>query len=189
MKLLKIAGLSTVAALMAAPALAHPGHDLTTGFSAGLAHPFLGADHLLAMVAVGLWATQYAGRKGLVLPFGFVGGMLAGAALGFAGTGLPGAESLIALSLVLFGGALALKARLPVVTAAGLTFVAGLFHGHAHAVEADGSALAYVGGFVLATALLHAAGGLAGWRLAGVRHAVPLAGGAVALAGIAMLAG
>lgn len=189
MKFLKIAGLSTVAALMASPAFAHPGHDVTAGFSAGFAHPFLGADHLLAMVAVGLWAAQYGGRKGLALPMGFVGGMLAGAVLGFSGTGLPGAESLIALSLVLFGGALALKARLSLLLAGGLTFAAGLFHGHAHAVEADGSALAYVGGFVLATAVLHAAGGLAGWRLAAVRHAVPLAGGAVALAGIAMLAG
>lgn len=186
MKLLKLAGLSMAAALMASPAFAHPGHDLTDGFSAGFAHPFLGADHLLAMITVGLLAPRYGGRQGLMLPLGFVGGMLAGALLGFTGTGLPGAESLIALSLVLFGGALALRVNLPLQAASGVTFAAGLFHGHAHAVEANGSALTYVGGFVLATVLLHAMGGLAGWRF---RHAMPLAGGAVALAGIAMLAG
>ncbi|SON53960.1 HupE / UreJ protein [Hartmannibacter diazotrophicus] len=189
MKSLKTLGLAGAALLIASPALAHPGHGATSGFAAGIVHPFLGTDHLLAMVTVGLWAAHYGTRKGLALPFGFVGGMLAGATTGFFGVGLPGAESVIALSLVLLGAALALKTRLPVMAAAGLTFAAGLFHGHAHAVEASGSALAYVAGFVVATSLLHAAGGLAGWRLAALRLAAPLAGGAVALAGLAMLAG
>ncbi|WP_095205086.1 HupE/UreJ family protein [Mesorhizobium carmichaelinearum] len=189
MKSLKTLWLAGTALLIASPALAHPGHGATSGFSAGFAHPFLGADHLLAMVTVGIWAAHYGDRKSLALPIGFVGGMLFGAATGYLGFGLPGAESLIALSLVVLGAALALSTRLPLTVAAGLTVTAGLVHGHAHAVEASGSAFAYVAGFVIATSLLHAAGGLAGRRFAVLRLAAPLAGGVVAFAGLTMLAG
>jgi len=178
--------------LMAAPALAHPGHPEGEGVMAtvidGLIHPLTGVDHLLAMVAVGFWAAQYTGRKGLWLPAGFVSGMLGGAVLGFAGMVLPASEMVIAFSLCAIGAALLMRDRLPVAAAAGLCGVAGLFHGYAHAQEAGGSALPFVAGFATTTLLLHVFGGLAGLGLNRLRYAVPIVGGVVTTAGLILLA-
>jgi urease accessory protein len=191
--------LLTVAAVLAlatAPALAHTGvgaaHDLTHGFL----HPLGGLDHVLAMVAVGLYAAQLGGRFLWLLPVAFIGAMIAGGALGNAGVPVPMVEQGIGVSVVAMGLAIAFGVRLPAVAATTLVGVFALVHGHAHGSEgADLAAfLPYATGFVAATALLHAAGIVAGVALdrLGTLPANALrraAGAAGALAGVAILAG
>jgi len=183
----------------AVPAFAHPGHDAATvgaSFFAGLAHPFTGADHLLAMTAVGVWSALAARSPSdtLRLPLTFVTLMLAGAALGLAGFGLPAVEPMIAASLLVIGLLVALKARLP--QWAGMAVVGGfaVFHGYAHGAELPATAaalpgvLAYIGGFALATLSLHVAGIVAGTAVrerAGWLARV--AGAGVALYGVGLL--
>jgi len=185
----------TLAALvLAAPAWAHTGLEPHVhGFAAGFAHPLGGADHLLAMVAVGLWAGLVGGRAAWAWPLAFVAMMTVAAAAGAAGIALPLTEIGIALSVVVLGAAVALGLRAPVGVGAALCAAFAIFHGHAHGAEmpADAAGLAYGAGFVVATALLHAAGlalvfGLA--RLA-PRLAVRAAGAAVAAGGVALLVG
>lgn len=186
------------AALIAGPALAHTGVDSGAGFVTGFAHPFGGLDHLLAMLAVGLWAVQYAVRAQTklalwLLPAAFVLPMALGFALGFAGIALPGVETGIALSVLILGLAVAAAARPPLVAAITVTALFALFHGHAHGSELPHAemAVSYAGGMLLATALLHGLG-LAGATLA-QRIRLPVltraAGAAVALAGIVILVG
>lgn len=180
-------------ALVLAPALAnaHPGHDATT-FSSGIAHPLNGFDHLLAMVAVGIWAVQQGGRALWAIPGAFVGSMVLGGALGMSGMPVPFIEQGILASIFVLGVLIAAAARFSVAQSAALVGLFALFHGFAHGAEApaSGSGFAYVGGFALATALLHLCGiggGLAirelaqsAWiRVAGV--AVIAAGAFVAL--------
>ncbi|ATE61442.1 HupE/UreJ family protein [Thauera sinica] len=180
------------AALAAASgtALAHPGHE-TASFFSGFSHPFGGLDHLLAMLAVGLYAAQRQGAARLALPAGFVLAMLAGAGLGAMGVALPAVESGIALSVLVFGLLIALAARLPL--AAGLPLVAAfaLFHGYAHHAEIGGAALAsYAAGFALATAALHACGYLlARWmpETAAAQRLKRAAGAAIAGVGAVLL--
>lgn len=153
-----------LAALLLLPvsAYAHPGHG---GFVAGVLHPLSGLDHLAAMIAVGLLAARLAGSGRWVLPAGFVLAALLGALLGFGGLALPALEPLIAISVVVLGGLLALRGeavRLPWLLA--LVMPWGLLHGNAHALEASGSPHLLVAGFLLSTALLHAVGWLAGTR-------------------------
>lgn len=183
----------------ATAALAHPGHDAATvGASlwAGLAHPFTGADHLLAMAAVGVWSALVARSAAdtLRLPLVFVALMLAGAALGLAGMALPAVEPMIAVSLLVVGLMLALRTRLPAW--AGTLLVGGfaVFHGYAHGAELPATAaalpavLAYVGGFAVATMALHLLGIGAGTLLR--RHAgwlARVAGAGVALYGAGLL--
>lgn len=187
--------------LAAAPALAHPGHPgdfHDAGFATGFAHPFGGLDHLLAMLAVGLWAIQQAmtgERRALwLLPAAFVLPMAAGFVLGFSGVALPGVETGIALSVLVLGLVVAFAVKPPLPAAMAVTALFALFHGHAHGTEMPGmadAALVYGTGMVLATALLHAIG-LVAARLA-QQLALPVltrvAGGAVALAGVVILVG
>ncbi|MBX3454925.1 HupE/UreJ family protein [Ferrovibrio sp.] len=169
-----LAAIISVAAMLAAPAFAHvdgvPGHDhglMGNPFMSGLGHPFGGLDHLLAMLAVGIWAMQQGGRALFAVPGAFVIGMAAGFALGQAGFALPLVETGIALSVLAFGLALALALRPPLSLAVAATLVFALFHGHAHGAEmpAEASALLYAGGMLIGTALLHGLG-LALGRLA-----------------------
>lgn len=184
--------------LAAGAAFAHPGHPggepAALGFAGGFTHPFGGLDHLLAMVAVGLWAIQHGSRRALwLLPLSFVLPMAGGFLLALAGIALPGVEAGIALSVLILGLLVAFAVRPPLAAAMAVTAVFALLHGHAHGTEmGDAShALLYAGGMVLATALLHAAG-LAAARLA-QQVALPAltraAGAAVALAGIVILVG
>jgi len=181
------------AALLLAPALAfaHPGHG-DNGLMAGLGHPVGGLDHLLAMLAVGLWAAQQQGTARWALPCTFVGTMLLGGVLGFAGLELPALESGIAASVLALGLAVALAVRPPLVLAVIATGVFALFHGVAHGLELPemSSPVAYAVGFVVATAALHAVG-YAVVRFLPVAAAplVRVAGGASALAGAWLLAG
>lgn len=153
--------------LTATAARAHAGHGIE-GFGAGLAHPFMGWDHLLAMVTVGVWSAAVLppGRR-LAAPALFVAMLLAGALVALAGAVLPLVELVIAMSVVLLGAMLLLGRRIPV--APGLTLVAlvAAVHGHAHGSEmAHGDSFAlYATGFMLGSALLHAAGLAAGFAL------------------------
>lgn len=159
-----------------AAAWAHPGHD--GGWLTGLAHPFLGWDHVLVLLAVGLLAGRLAGRAALVPPLVFVTANLAGGLLGYfvPGVGSGVAEALILLSLVtvvpaLFSGPALFSRSIPGLRAAfvALLAIAGLAHGHAHVTESGGATPAYFAGFLLATGLLHAAGWVAGRRHAAWR--------------------
>lgn len=185
--------LLTAAVLLLSPALAfaHPGHG-DNGLLAGISHPLGGLDHLLAMLAVGLWAAQQQGAARWVLPCTFVGTMLIGGLLGFEGLNLPALESGIAASVLALGLAVALAVRPPLGLAMAATALFALFHGVAHGLELPdmSSPWTYAMGFVAATALLHAAG----YAVVRVlpRAAAPLvrvAGAASAAAGAWLLAG
>ncbi|PWE30375.1 urease accessory protein UreJ [Pararhodobacter marinus] len=189
---MKRLALSGALALLAAPAMAHTGHG-AEGLAHGLAHPFLGADHLLAMVAVGLWSGLVLPRRVWAGAAAFMTAMITGAALGFAGAALPMAEGMIALSVIVFGllVVMARRGQPRALTAVSLAAIAafGTAHGYAHAVEATGSAAAYVAGFLIASAVLHASGILAARALVTGRLAQILAGGAVVAAGALLVAG
>lgn len=179
-------------ALLLSPALAfaHPGHD-HAGLMAGLAHPVFGLDHLLAMLAVGLWAAQQSGAARWALPLTFVASMLVGGLLGFGGLEIPLMETGIAASVLAFGLLVAVAVRLPMAVALGLTALFALSHGVAHGLELPhlASPWAYALGFLVATAALHAAGYALVRGLP--RAAAPLvrvAGAASALTGVWLLA-
>jgi urease accessory protein len=178
-----------LAATFASPAFAHTGHGDVAGFVAGIAHPVLGQDHLMAMVTVGLWAGLVGGRALLAWPLAFIGSMLAGGALGMGGMMLPGVELVIGVSVVALGAAVAAGVKPQLVLGAGLIALFGLAHGHAHGMEAPASGSgAYVVGFVLATAALHGIG-LALVKATRARYAPAIArhlGALAALAGVAL---
>jgi urease accessory protein len=182
--------LAAMATLVPTAAFAHPGHGDALGFAHGFLHPIGGLDHVLAMVAVGLFAANLGGRALWAVPASFMALMAAGGLLGMAGVGLPYVEAGIALSVLVLGAVVALGARWPVGAAMALVGMFAIFHGHAHGAEmpADASGAAYAAGFVAATGLLHLAGigiGLA-VRSGAVRR---LGGAAVALAGVGLLTG
>lgn len=165
-------------------ALAHTG-DHGTGLAAGLAHPFMGLDHLLAMVAVGVLAVQAGGRRLWLLPATFVSVMAAGAVAGAYGLALPQVEGMIALSVLVLGLLVALAASAEWRWPVALIALFALFHGHAHGAEMPGlsSPLLYFAGFIAATAVLHAIGVTAGVALK-ARPAILRTGGmAIGLAG------
>jgi urease accessory protein len=172
--------------LFAGTASAHTGAHTATGFVSGLAHPLLGLDHLLAMIAVGLWAAQQGGRARWAVPAAFVGAMGLGGGLAGLGWGLPHAETVIALSVLVLGVLVATRRQWAV--AAGMAIAAGfaLFHGYAHGLEMPQAAspVGYALGFVLATVCLHGAG-VAG-SLVG-RHAMRAAGIGIAATGLALI--
>jgi urease accessory protein len=129
-------------------------------FATGLGHPLTGLDHVLAMVAVGLWAAQLGGRALWLVPSTFVLAMAAGGTLGFMGIQLPMVESGIAGSVLILGVLVALALRWPPAASMMLVGMFAIFHGYAHGVEmaVESSALWYSLGFMLATAILHGAG-------------------------------
>ena len=173
------------------PALAHTGAGAAKSFGTGFLHPMLGLDHVLAMVAVGLWAGLVGGRAVWAWPLSFVLIMVGGAGLGVAGVALPGVETGIALSVLLLGSAVALDRSAPVSIGALVCGAFALFHGYAHGAEllGDAGAGSYVTGFVLATGLLHAAGLGAAVVLKGSSAGWPprTAGAAVAIAGLVLI--
>lgn len=185
------ASLALLATLVGTAAFAHPGDHSDLGFASGFAHPFAGLDHLLAMVAVGLWASQLGGRALWLLPLTFPAVMAAGAALGMGGAALSWVEIGITGSVLVLGSAVALAHRLTFAVSLPLIVLFGLLHGYAHGVELPAlpSALGYCAGFVAATLMLHLAGlavGFAANRLP-VRFAARTAGGAIAAVGAVLL--
>lgn len=183
--------LALIATALAGPALAHTGAGAVHGFGAGLMHPLFGLDHVLAMVAVGLWAGLTGGRARFAYPLAFIGMMVLAGLWGMSGAALPGVEIGIAVSVVVLGLAIALKATPPLAAGAAACAIFAIFHGHAHGAELPqgSSGLGYALGFVLATAALHGAGlGLAGLLAARAPLLARVAGGGLALAGVAILA-
>lgn len=191
---LKIGLSLVVAALAVAPASAHTGVNGVGGFATGFAHPFGGIDHLMAMIAVGLIAAMMKGRALWALPATFVAFMALGAVAGALALGLPLVEAGIALSVVVFGLLLATGARLSVGAAVAVVAAFAIFHGHAHGTEMPAMAAAdYGAGFLMATALLHAAGvgiavGATRLLASGAEPALRLAGALTAVAGVILLA-
>ncbi len=187
---LRLAGLLAPILLSCAPAAAHSGSG-SGGFVGGFAHPLFGADHIVAMVAVGLWGAFLGPPAIFLLPIIFPLVMAFGGAVGILGGALPGVEIGIALSAVVLGLMVALAARPPLWIAAALVGGFAVFHGHAHGTELPPGtdAVAFSVGFVVATGLLHltgiAFGLLARWPAG--RIAVRAAGGAIAIAGLAFL--
>lgn len=185
-----------ILALSPTIAFAHTGIGHPAGFFHGFEHPIGGMDHVLAMVAVGVFAFVLGGRALWQVPLSFVGMMIAGFALGVAQIEVPFVELGIALSSVVIGAAAALGRPMPAALAMGLVGVFAIFHGHAHGAEMPETTagLTYALGFVIATALLHAAGILAALgvsRIVGrhVKTAAQVAGAVFALGGVGILAG
>jgi len=179
--------------MLADAALAHEAEGFAGGFVSGLLHPLFGWDHVVAMVAVGLWGAFLGMPAIWLLPVVFPLVMALGGAAGVAGAPLPAVEAGIGASALVLGAMVALAARPPLWAAAVIVGVFAVFHGHAHGTELPHAAnpLAYSAGFVISTGLLHLSGialGLAArWRSG--RMAIRAGGGAIALAGAGFLTG
>lgn len=146
-------------AVLVSPALAHTGVGQTNSFISGMAHPLYGADHILAMVAVGLWGVVAGGRAIWAWPAAFVAMMLAGFAAATFGLQMPFVEPAILSSVIIFGLLVALAVKAPVSLGATIAGLFAFFHGHAHGVEAAAASLIpFAAGFALAAAGLHAVG-------------------------------
>ncbi|WP_432240277.1 HupE/UreJ family protein [Herbaspirillum robiniae] len=190
-------GVLAVAALAAGSAFAHPGHpgshmDASASFMSGFSHPFSGIDHLLAMLAVGLWAAQNKQRALWVLPLAFPLMMVVGALMAIGGLSVPAVETGIAASVAVMGLLIAFAVRMPLWASASVVSLFALFHGYAHGAELPhgSSAALYGAGFILATAILHATGLIVG-MVAGQKMAdrvVRIGGVGIAAVGAYLLA-
>ena len=187
------AGFIALLLVLACPttSLAHMQGGEAAGLLAGLAHPISGLDHVLAMIAVGLWGAQLGAPAVWLLPVTFPIVMAFGGMLGLMGVALPGIEIGIAASAIALGVAVCREARPQPWVAALLVGTFAIFHGNAHGTElpAGGNALLYSVGFVIATGMLHAVGIgfglLQRWPLG--RTALRAAGASVAVAGVVFL--
>lgn len=190
MKALSLAPLSL---LIAGPALAHTGAGGADGFLHGLEHPVFGLDHLLAMIAVGLWSGFVLPRAFWAGAVAFMGAMVVGAAASWTGIGFPGVEAVIAGSVLAFGLLTLVSSRgqAPWLTGASLAAIAAfaLAHGHAHATEASGHALAYLAGFLISTAALHLVGIFIARAMAARPVVQRVLGAGIALSGLWLVAG
>jgi len=179
--------------LMNTPAFAHSTPGQAQGFVTDFLHPLSGLDHVLAMIAVGIWGAQLKRPAIWVLPVAFPLVMSFGGLLGIRGVPIPGVEIGVAASAVALGIVIALELRPPIWAAAVLVSVFAIFHGHAHGTELPKAVapLTYALGFVLATGLLHICGILIGlvdlWP-AGAK-VLRTAGGFIAAVGIFLLVG
>ena len=170
---------------------AHAEAGLGEGFSSGFLHPITGLDHMVAMLAVGLWGSILGGQALWILPVTFPIVMAIGGAMGIAGFPLPEVETAIALSGVVLGAMVAIRAQPPHWLAYGLVGLFAVFHGHAHGTElpAASGPLAYGLGFILATGLMHIAGILIGLlhEKPGLKWVVTAAGVFIAFTGLFFL--
>src|SRR5947209_14160171 len=164
-------------------ALAHTAAGTGVGLQSGFLHPLTGLDHLVAMVAVGLWGAQLGSPALWALPIAFPLVMALGGVIGIAGIPLPFAESIVALSGIALGILVALRARPPLAVALLIVGTFAIFHGYAHGRELPSAAdpVAYAIGFVTATGMLHVGGILIGLSMRG-----PLGEGAVRACGVAI---
>lgn len=167
---------------------AHPGHDgghdLGWDFTAGALHPLGGLDHVLAMIAVGMWAAQLGRSARWALPAVFVAALAAGAALGAGGVMFSWSEQAIAASVLVLGLLVMTSARAPLGAGVALTACFAIFHGVAHGAEmpAGAGAAGYALGFMMVTGLLHVAGVALGSRALSVPRWTLRAGGALVAA-------
>jgi urease accessory protein len=184
--------LSLLLCIVSFSALAHTGKGAVGGFISGFLHPIFGWDHVIAMVAVGLWGAFLGMPAMWVLPVVFPMVMALGGVLGILGIGIPGVETGIAASAIVLGGSVALAARPPLWIAAVIVGIFAIFHGHAHGAELPQAAnpLAYSIGFVLSTGLLHLSGIAFGLlvRWPGGRIAVRTGGAIISVLGCVFLA-
>ena len=180
-----------VALVAEASLLAHTGHGSVSGFGAGFGHPIGGADHILAMIAVGLWAAQMGGRSLWAVPLSFVLMMVVGAAMGFQGVQVPFIEEGILASVLVLGALIGFGIKMPVVFSSAIVGLFAIFHGTAHGAEMplNVGGAEYAAGFVLATALLHIGGIAIGFAMHKLSEskASKVAGGAIAASGIALV--
>ena len=180
-----------VLVLVATPAFAHSENGVAIDFWGGFTHPIFGPDHVIAMVAVGLWGAFLGAPAIWLLPVVFPLVMAVGGAVGVAGVPLPGVETGIAISAIALGGMVAFAAKPPLWIAAVLVGAFAIFHGHAHGAElpVGADAVAFSMGFVIATGMLHLAGiafgGLSRWPAG--RIAVRSMGAIICLLGFAYL--
>ena len=180
-------------AVTAAPAFAHLNPQEHGSFMAGFSHPLFGLDHILVMVAVGLWAAQIGGKALWGVPVAFVTTMAVGFGLALAGIDLPFVEPAILASVVALGLLVAMAVKLDTAASAAIVATFALFHGHAHGGElGSAGAFEFGVGFVVATALLHIAGigfGLGIARLSGGAIAARILGATTALTGLVLAFG
>jgi len=177
---------------LASPAFAHTGVGQTNSFASGIAHPLTGADHILAMVAVGLWAALRGGRAVWVWPVAFVATMLGGFMAATLGLQMPLVGPAIGSSIIILGLLVSLAANAPVWLGATIAGLFAFFHGHAHGTEAIGASLIpYAVGFAVTTAGLHVAGiGLGSMADRSIGNvAVRVMGGLTVLGGVVLIAG
>ncbi|MFY8215907.1 MAG: HupE/UreJ family protein [Chthoniobacterales bacterium] len=172
---------------------AHAGHGSSSGFLHGLTHPVGGLDHILAMVAVGVWAAMLGGRAVWLVPVTFTTVMAIGSVIGMSGFEFPAIEPAIGASVMILGLLIMVAAKVPVGVAAGIVGFFALFHGAAHGAEMpfSVSAVAYSLGFLGSTAALHLVGvGLgAGMERVSPAMVYRTAGAAVAIVGGLLLTG
>ena len=182
---------ATLLMLVPTLGLAHQESGQAAGFVAGLVHPISGLDHVVAMIAVGLWGAVLGPPAIWVLPVAFPMMMAFGGFMGLLGIPVPSIEIGIAVSAIVLGAMVLIQARPPLWVAAILVAIFAIFHGYAHGRElpAGANALLYSLGFVVATGLLHLVGILLGeahrWALG--RQIVRAAGGGIAVAGLFFL--
>ena len=167
---------------------AHPLLGTQSGFSNGFFHPLSGLDHILAMLAVGIWAAQMGGKAKWIIPITFVGIMSVGGMLGMNNISLPFAEIGILVSVIVLGVLILAGIRLPILVSSILVGVFALCHGHTHGTElpAAASGVMYAAGFALTTIVLHLSGigfGTAVNKIANEKI-VKLSGAMIAIAGL-----
>lgn len=189
-----IVRIAAVLCMVLAPfALAHNGRHDVSGMAAGLVHPFTGWDHVLAMVAVGLWATQLGGKAKRIVPLVFVGAMAIGGMMAAAEMTLQLAEQGVLVSVLVFGLLVGASLRLPLAAAATVAAVFALLHGYAHVEELPPreSVLAFSCGFMVSTGILLATGLGMGNLLQRVKWPmmVRVCGGVVAMGAIGLWMG
>ena len=184
-----LVGLAGMSACFAGTVSAHTFGAEGAGFAEGLVHPFIGMDHLLAMIAVGIWAVQLGGRALWQIPLAFVSVMAGGAGLAQLGFSLPLAETMIAASVLALGLMVAGSVRVSASVSVMAVSVFALFHGFAHGLEMPqaGAPLAYASGFLLATACLHLIGIALGVSLNRIQALSRLGGVAIAVSGMYLL--
>ena len=183
--------LAVTASLFVPIAAAHNVGAHGAGFAAGVAHPLAGLDHILAMIAVGLWAAQLGGHAYWKVPLAFVSMMALGAIVATAGLPLPAVESGIATSVLILGLVIAFSVRMSIPLGMVLVGVFALFHGHAHGTELPqaASAASYGLGMLLATIGLHATGLGAGILFRRAAVLLRIGGVMIAAAGAMMWGG
>ena len=155
----RIALIATMTLLSATPAFAHAGHGITSGFL----HPFLGWDHLIAMLAVGAWGATMGARAICAVPLAFISAMIFGGVVGMSGVEPPFVETMILASVVVLGGFAVARVKMPVWSGMAIVGVFALAHGFAHGAEIPSTTNAWIygGGFAVATSLIHALGAIA----------------------------
>lgn len=187
------AAVLTTGLLLSTPVLAHTGSEHVIGLVSGFMHPVTGFDHLLAMLAVGIWAAQQRNSARWMLPVLFPAMMALGAMLGMTMVQLPGVEPGIAGSVAALGLLIAFSIKMPLWAGVAAVTLFATVHGYAHGAEVptDVSPVLYGAGFIVATFALHATGLLIGAAATGQAAAkiVRLLGGAIAAAGAYLLVG